>query len=244
VLHLVYVHAIPLSSVLLTKYNALFKIVAEGYMKSEGYTAHKNRQLEKILKAAEKLFIEKGIKGTTVGDIAHESGIDRSTLYRYFPNEVEIAWAIENKNMERVFDIDHAYKSAVDMDGFQLLNKYLHEWLEFMKANLSFFKFSAELDYYYSRDKTLMEIKSHFNKMPEPMTEIGLTAILEKGKNDGTIRQDIDAKQTALSICNAMISAVERVAARGNLLLESEYYDPVGFIDTLVKILLNGLKPE
>jgi AcrR family transcriptional regulator len=58
------------------------------------YTAHRESQRKSILDAAEDLFILKGIEGTTIGLIEIDSGVTRATIYQYFANKQEIAWAL------------------------------------------------------------------------------------------------------------------------------------------------------
>ena len=43
-----------------------------------------------LIDVARKLFAQKGLNGTTMNDIANESGISRRTLYVYFANKEEI----------------------------------------------------------------------------------------------------------------------------------------------------------
>lgn len=47
-----------------------------------------------ILKAASKLFLKKGIKDTTVRDIAHEAGVTTGAIYHHFSSKDEIAQAL------------------------------------------------------------------------------------------------------------------------------------------------------
>ncbi|WP_456324036.1 TetR/AcrR family transcriptional regulator [Desulfonauticus submarinus] len=49
-----------------------------------------SQRREKILKAAKKLFAQKGFKGTTTKMLAQEAGISESSLYKYFSSKEEI----------------------------------------------------------------------------------------------------------------------------------------------------------
>lgn len=55
-----------------------------------------------ILDAAEKVFLQKGIENTTIGDIARQAGVTRITLYRYFANRDEIAVKIQARMFDRI----------------------------------------------------------------------------------------------------------------------------------------------
>ena len=71
--------------------------------KQKGQYKNNNKiQINKILNAAEKLFIEKGIKSTTMSDIANEAMIMRATLYKYFKNMNEVLWALQHRKMQAI----------------------------------------------------------------------------------------------------------------------------------------------
>lgn len=52
-------------------------------MNGKGY----GRQELQMIDAARRLFVEKGFEETTMCDIAHEAGVNRSTLHYYFANK-------------------------------------------------------------------------------------------------------------------------------------------------------------
>lgn len=62
-----------------------------------------NKQLfdvkEQILVATEKLMKEKGIKNTTLKDIAEKSNISRGTLYYYYSAKDDIIYDIADRNL-------------------------------------------------------------------------------------------------------------------------------------------------
>jgi AcrR family transcriptional regulator len=45
---------------------------------------------DRIIAAAGPLLLKQGVKGTTIGNIAKEAGVDRGTLYYYFQNKEDI----------------------------------------------------------------------------------------------------------------------------------------------------------
>ena len=55
-----------------------------------------------LIDVARKLFAQKGLNGTTMNDIANESGISRRTLYVYFANKEEIYSAVIETEIERL----------------------------------------------------------------------------------------------------------------------------------------------
>ena len=57
-----------------------------------------------LIDVARKLFAQKGLNGTTMNDIANESGISRRTLYVYFSNKEEIYSAVIETEIVRLSD--------------------------------------------------------------------------------------------------------------------------------------------
>lgn len=57
---------------------------------AESIAAHTARQERAVFDAALRLFVERGYAAVSVGDIAAEVGLARSSLYRYFPDKASI----------------------------------------------------------------------------------------------------------------------------------------------------------
>lgn len=51
-------------------------------------------KLPSVLRAALKLFNEKGIDGTTIRDIAKAAGVAEGALYRHYKSKDDLAWAL------------------------------------------------------------------------------------------------------------------------------------------------------
>lgn len=56
-------------------------------------------KLPAIVKAAVRLFVERGVASTTIRDIAREAGVAEGTLYRHFASKEDLAHAILVENL-------------------------------------------------------------------------------------------------------------------------------------------------
>lgn len=69
-------------------------------MKDTARKARSNR--EKIIQAAAKLIIEKGVANTSLADIADEVGISKGTLYYYYASKSDLIFDISVRHMEHI----------------------------------------------------------------------------------------------------------------------------------------------
>jgi AcrR family transcriptional regulator len=63
---------------------------------------------ERILKAAGRLFEERGYYETGIGDIALEAGLGRASVYYHFPDKESIARALFDSIAERIVEVSEA----------------------------------------------------------------------------------------------------------------------------------------
>jgi AcrR family transcriptional regulator len=72
-----------------------------------GWLGDERAQLaaEKILDAAAELFVEKGIAGVGMGEIARAAGCSRATLYRYFADRGQLHVAFVHREARRVHEM-------------------------------------------------------------------------------------------------------------------------------------------
>ena len=60
----------------------------------------KEARREEILAAAETVFFEKGLTGSTVDDIAAEAELSKGTIYLYFRSKEDLYLAVTNRGID------------------------------------------------------------------------------------------------------------------------------------------------
>ncbi len=164
------------------------------------YTAHAARQREHILSVAETLFIRKGMNNVSMSEIASESGMMRSTLNKYFKDVDKILWEIQHRKMviwgealqERFSEVTTTYQR------YEVFLQCLLESFEVRPKNilfLSVFSDQYQVGSVYSNTGTYEQV---FN--PGDFGSKDTVKILMENFHDGSMRADLDPKETAVTI--------------------------------------------
>jgi AcrR family transcriptional regulator len=96
--------------------------------------------LPKIMRAAVRLFVEKGIDGTTTKDIAARSGVSEGALYRHFKSKEDLAYHLFAVHVND-FTLDLASKVAEEKDFKKKLHAYISTCFEAFETERDLFTF-------------------------------------------------------------------------------------------------------
>jgi AcrR family transcriptional regulator len=207
---------------------------------ANAYHAHRERQRQRILRAAEKLFDERGIDRTTMAEIMASSGLRASTLYEYFSKKDDIVWAILSDMLEEGWP---GAKIALDgaTTGLAKIITLLESMADQLSNDPAKVRFSAQFDAMYARDwpvERLLTLEGQFGGF-EVFREW-----IREGIADGSLRSDLDPNLTLHAVINAVIGAQRRLASLGQK-VELEYGHPIDrlFRET-IRIIVFGLRAE
>lgn len=155
----------------------------------------KKQRHEAIIDAAEKVFFSKGLENASMEMVAKEAGLGKGTLYLYFKSKNELYRAI----LYRAFvSLKKQFLEAINpqSSGLDGIKAVLVVYLKFYYEQHDYF--NAIL--YFQND--LFNLKSMASDekiyLGEGIAIIELVIeLIERGKQDGSIRQDLEASQTA-----------------------------------------------
>jgi TetR/AcrR family transcriptional regulator len=89
---------------------------------------------EKILAAAKKVFVAKGMAGARMQDIADEAGINKALLHYYFRNKEKLFEVIFLEAAQKLFPkINSIFES--DMALFEKIENFCEEYITIMSEN-------------------------------------------------------------------------------------------------------------
>jgi AcrR family transcriptional regulator len=197
---------------------------------------------EKVMRAAIKEFLKHGFEKGNVADIARNAEVAKGSIYQYFENKKElflyaVRWSIdifankygkyinlENKDAD-IFDF--FYKNAKDM------------WLQ-MRDEREVVIFIQ--DVFLGKYKNLTdESMAYMIKVSDEY----LINLIKNGKNNGSIRKDIDDKILSLFITGVSFKIKEYLMNKardlGEDIVDEDFEVNEKEIKAMIELLKNGL---
>jgi AcrR family transcriptional regulator len=136
-----------------------------------------NTKLPAVLRAALQLFVEKGIDGTTIKDIAKKAGVAEGALYRHFKSKDDLAWHLFSTHLSQ-FTAELTAKVFAEPHAEARIRKFVTE---------SFAAYESDPELY-----TYLILREHseLNKYAQEYAHPGhvVIRIIEEGQKNGEIK--------------------------------------------------------
>jgi len=182
---------------------------------SERRKRERERKINEIINIAEKIFFMKGFVRTTMDEIASELEFTKPALYRYFKSKEDLYYAVVLRG-SNILDKMMMDAVALEKTGLEKI----------MATGVVYCKFYKKYPHYCS-----LMIQSR-NIIPEGKECINFQELekqghnylkimcdaIELGKNDGTIRTDIDTFMTALYLVESTIAVMKVSETMGEVM--------------------------
>ena len=175
-----------------------------------GIIERKKREKEEkanlIINASERVFFSKGFEDATMDDIANEAEFAKGTIYLYFQSKEELYVAIISRALSCILDMfhNHVNDTISGLEKIEKLGKVLYDFNEKYPNYFEAFSVAHSIKIKDKLDKESEVIKTFLEKKNLIIEE--LIKIIEKGKEDGSVRIDIDAVKTAFTIITSVQS--------------------------------------
>ncbi len=203
-------------------------------------TPHPEASRETILEAAEKLFVDKGFAGTSMSKIAKEAGVTQSLIHYHFGTKQELWLAVKSDLFARF--------AQTQLDRFQmdrepspdLLRESIVGYFAFLKEHPSFIR----LTQWNALDSGTGELPCQVEQGGE-VVRIGAEKLRE-AQEAGQLRGDIPPQHIIaafIGACEHWFVHCHEFIAKSGLEYQGELDDDA-FIDSLQKIILEGLLPR
>ena len=202
----------------------------------------KKKRREAILHAAEKLFLHKGIDTTTMDEIAKEADIGIATLFRYFPKKEIIIQTVATAKLQ------------ILMDALKEIEQQTSSCMEMMTAVMDFFinQMSEDegalpklLDNFINYKAVAIDSFDDLDMYYEMRDEISIvfTRMIDKYKNDGTIKQELSTTQILSTILSNFSVFTFKLSLKGNENLPAPELTSEEQLIIMKRVFLDYLRP-
>jgi len=200
----------------------------------------KENRKNSILKAARKLFFERGFKSVTVDLIAAKAEVSKGSIYLYFDSKEEIYTQILiSANIERHKEIENFARQEGTTS--ELLLKYARVYVDFFLENNELFRILM----------TFMLHAENMNLTEEQNTQLihttnenirTISEILQKGVDTGEFSDRIDIRQGQNAIWGLLNGIISLYIYSGAPEKRSERIHTT--VQESLKVFIKGIKSQ
>lgn len=167
----------------------------------------RKRNIQKTIAAALELFLNNGIAQTSINRIAREVGLAPMSIYRYFGSKDELVaqvWSHALKEFFAIYNRQYKATGAHCSNGYEkfvaCMNVYFTTYSEFPQ----WYNYTREMfSYPFAEQTGGGEIYNVFWKYYDKEIPIPALKALMEGKEDGSIREDVNIYAVYQVLLNA-----------------------------------------
>jgi AcrR family transcriptional regulator len=201
---------------------------------------------EKILVAAEALFIEKGFFDAQMKALAVAVGISRNSLYRYFQDKNDLGYAVLGVVFNRIERRFHLLLTDPVLNAGLCGREQLRMVLKtgFLNEDLrADFSFMAEFDAHFSGSRIPPDFESRVGTSVSTSMWSRVGEIVAAGMADGSIRQDFSQSALETLVLYSMKALQGHILLRRSALVGLSSAEVNQLVPNLITVLIDGLKP-
>jgi TetR/AcrR family transcriptional regulator len=202
----------------------------------------KQQRKNSILDAAEKVFFSKGFKDATMDDVAEAAELSKGTLYRYFKNKEDIHLGISARALSL---LKAMFEDALrrGRSGIEKVREIGRAYFQFSQMHPDYF---AAMVRFEGQEMDLTDAESAAFECHSVGTEVLklVARAIETGREDGTIRPDLDAMKTAVLLWGQTDGVIRIAAHKCEVLSEFGDLTPEALVESFFEFARCAMKPE
>jgi TetR/AcrR family transcriptional regulator, cholesterol catabolism regulator len=183
------------------------------------------RRREEIVRAAQRLFDEKGIEAASIAGVAELAEVGVASVYRHFGTKADLAVAAGISYCRRARETADPEAIRRAGTGLRQLTMMLDLCDRMFRETPDFIRFLQSFDFFFANGRNRSAALSDFEREISWIPELMLS-ILKTGTRDGSLRRDINARDTAVMIMRTWSSLAQRLLTRNHVLVMDESLDP------------------
>lgn len=167
----------------------------------------------RIIDTAFRLFCKHGIDKVTLANVAQESHVSESSIYRYFTNKPQLVLATLNILWHSIGEkLEKSVAQCVDyenMTGLEQISAHLEAFRDLYNENADYVIFSYEAKLYLQRNNISLSQLEYDNLMEE--IKMPCIGSLLKGQADGSIPIKVDAEDLFYAIWGSIRGYIVKI---------------------------------
>ncbi len=184
-----------------------------------------------ILKVAQQLFQQYGLKKTTMEDIARAMGKGKSTLYYYFCSKEDIFDAVLAKELNEVFHEARQAAESAQTAEEKLRRFAITRMKELQKKSNLYRIVKGEMQ---DSIRCMKHVHAEYDQLEVKLVKNILAYGIKKGEFSGSIKKELDIMP------GVIVSSLRGLEL--NMLEGAKYPKLETRIDSVISIMMNGLK--
>ena len=201
-------------------------------------TLLKKVRYDAIINEAKGLFLENGIEGVTIADIASHLSIGEASLYRYFGKKQKIIIEAGIILWDEVYN--ELLKKPVHLTGYENIEAFYYFFLEVFEKHMPFYKFVNEFDLKAIQGMPLEELREYEETILK-FKEV-FDRYYDMGIKDGSIKGSIDQSIFYYSTSHSLLSLCKKLATQPQVLEYEQKIDKSSQIECLITVCLQYIK--
>ena len=199
----------------------------------------RERRKERIITAAENVFLCKDLAHATIKDIAVEAGVSRPTIYKYFSSIDELAFEVQIRALGPVYSLIQECATG-EGTAIERLDRFFRACIDNFTKNEQHIRFSSLFDHHFQKTYPDHELEARYARFLQQY--VALENLIKQGIQDGSLRSDLPVHNSALLIGNLLIAFLQRLALRGEILAREQNIEPQQQLQELRSMLIAYLK--
>jgi AcrR family transcriptional regulator len=199
----------------------------------------KQQRRKEILRAAEKVFHQKGFDRATMDDIADMAELSKGTLYLYFNSKENLHMAVARKAIHQLSGLT---SEAVAQGGevMELLLRMGQVCVRYADSNPDQMKAIMTLEG-LEADELNMSDQEVQEMIYQESTVGTVLQVIERGVREGVIRSDMPSLLIANTLWMSVLSVIRFVNAKLSL-LEALGLTPTQVYESHFELVMNGIR--
>lgn len=164
---------------------------------------------KQIIDAAFEIFVERKIEPVIMGDIANAAHVGRATLFRYYPNKLELVIAVCAEKWKEYLDALDEKRPISSVGDIPAIDRFIFtmdSYIDMYKNHKDLLQFNDNFNHYVSHEGyTEGQLRAFHESLHSADTRFYM--MYEKAKEDHSFRTDIPMGEFMRVTVHTMMTA-------------------------------------